>query len=112
MQKIFTLFLFSILTLPSFAETVRLADSKCTSKEAPKVNYIEAIQIALKAANVNDDVKEVSISGAYFLCEGEKSFWAVGLNKLQNDKNKLLVKVFMDKTTEVSIVQDNQPRIP
>ena len=108
MQKSLIVFLFFTLVFSCFAEPIRPADSRCTSKNAPKIDYNEAIQIALKAADVKDDANEVSIVGAFFLCEGRKGFWAIGLDKLQNDKSQLLVKVFMDRSTEVSTVKNNQ----
>lgn len=89
----------------SFAKAEKFSGSDCKPR-VPNIEYGEAIQIALKVPAVDADSKNVFVDGANLLCEKNKHYWLITLRKRDLETGQMMIRVYMDGTTDTSMKKD------
>lgn len=106
MKKLF--FVYSLALLSLFID-ITSAEAKrksfCKPGE-PKINYIQAIEIAKKTLVTYQVVEETFIDLVKLNCKNQKHTWSIGFRRKSYESGHMLININMDGTSKVSIVKD------
>jgi len=89
----------------TYAETSKIV--MCNPR-VPKIEYAEAIKIAFKSNIVGTEAesKKLFVDSANLICEHNKQHWIITLRKRDLETGQLIINVYMDGTTDTSVMKD------
>jgi len=100
--------IFTIALIIFFISSVNAKAEKssiCEPRE-PKIDYVQAISIAKKALVVYLPVEGSYIDLVSLSCNKKKYMWTIGFRRKAYESGHLLIYVYMDSSTKVSVVKD------
>jgi hypothetical protein len=107
MRRILIIIIFTIFVVEnSLAKAERAAVATCESR-VPKIEYSQAVQIALHNGGVlTPNLKESFIDSISLECKENKQFWSIGFRQRKYESGHYIVYVYMDGSIKNSIVKD------
>lgn len=87
------------------AKEERTHGSLCTTR-VPKIEINGAIEIAVKAFSKLQATDSSYIDSISLECKEKKQYWIVGFRRRAYETGHLLIYIYMDGTTEISVEKD------
>lgn len=104
-------YIISILVLTTQPVSIIYAKAKVERSSiceprVPKINYIQAVEIAQKVSKKYYRVGNAFIDMIQLSCENNEHFWLVGFRRKAYESGQLLVYIYMNGKTKTSIKKD------